>query len=307
MNGNQDPSKDDLQAIQLPNYTNHVCDLCGSDDPIEIPYARLYTGNQPIHVCGNCGFVYVQSRRTSEEIARVWSEEIYGDVYTAVKNPAMIARQTFVSEFLASQVDLVGKKLCDIGAGEGFSLKYLKDQYGILPFGVEPSEKNCARLNEFNIPTYAGTIEEFLVGREGKAYQADVVTIMWTLENCLSCMDMLNGANQMLPVGGRVLVATGSRILVPFKKPLFMYLSGNPADSHCFRFSANALQTALAKAGFRTVETNRYLDSDILCILAEKVPESELIPHRTDHPVEVLSFFERWHHDSIHFLRDWTS
>tara|TARA_E500000331_G_scaffold332333_1_gene355439 strand:- start:1538 stop:2461 length:924 start_codon:yes stop_codon:yes gene_type:complete len=307
MHDNQDALNNDSQVSQSPGYTDYCCDLCGSDDPIEIPYSRIYTGNQPIHICGNCGFVYVRSRRTSDEIARVWSEEIYGDVYTAVKNPAMMARQTFVSEFLASQIDLVGKKLCDIGAGEGFSLKYLKDQYGISPFGIEPSEKNCARLNKFKIPTYAGTIEEFLVSPEGKAYQADVVTIMWTLENCLSCMDMLNGANQLLPVGGRVLVATGSRILVPFKKPLFTYFSKNPADSHCFRFSANSLQTALEKAGFRAVASNRYLDNDILCILAEKVPDSEPITIKKDQPIEVLSFFERWHHDSVHFLKDWNS
>src|SRR5256714_4064521 len=105
---------------EAPHYKEFACDLCGLNEPIEIPYVRLYTGNQPIHICGGCGFVYVRARRSSEEIARVWSEEIYGDVYTAIKNPAMMARQTFVAEFLASRVDLVGRKVCDIGAGEGF-------------------------------------------------------------------------------------------------------------------------------------------------------------------------------------------
>jgi hypothetical protein len=290
---------------QQAGFRDYPCDLCGADDPIEIPHCRLYTAGQAIHICGDCGFVYVRARRSSEEIARVWAEEIYGGVYTAVRNPAVMARQTFVAEFLATNADIAGTKVCDIGAGEGLFLKYLKDQYGVAAFGIEPSTQNCARLGKLGIDSFDGTIEQFVAEPAARSYRADVATIMWTLENCLSCIDMLEGAAALVDVGGKVLVATGSRILVPFKKPLFQYFSHTPADSHCFRFSANALKTALAKAGLRTVATNRYLDNDILCVLAEKVaPGSELAPSK-DHPLEVLSFFERWHQESVHYVRDW--
>jgi len=286
-------------------YKNHSCDLCGSDVPVEIPYSRLYTNNQPIHICGNCGFVYVLARRSSEEIARVWSEEIYGDIYTAVKNPAMIARQTFVAEFIACNADLEGKRVCDIGAGEGFFLNYLREQYQVEPFGIEPSSKNCSRLSEMGIASFQGTVEQFVDSPGGGKYLADIVSIMWTLENCQSCIEMLTAAASLLPVGGKVVVATGSRILVPFKKPLFTYFSNNPTDSHSFRFSSNALQTALAKANFKTICTNRYLDNDILCVIAEKVPEAEVLDAKKDIPIEVLAFFERWHQDSLHYLKGW--
>jgi hypothetical protein len=216
-----------------------------------------------------------------------------------------MARQTFVAEFLATQVDVQGGKVCDIGAGEGFFLKYLKDHYGVSAFGIEPSTRNCARLSDLGIDSFDGTIEQFVASAAARKYRADVVTIMWTLENCLSCIDMLKGAGSLVDVGGKVLVATGSRILVPFKKPLFQYLSHTPADSHCFRFSANALRTALAKAGLRTVATNRYLDNDILCVLAEKADPRDKLEGLKDQPLEVLSFFERWHRESIHYVRDW--
>jgi hypothetical protein len=292
---------------QQAAYRDYPCDLCGADDPIEIPYCRLYTAGQAIHICGECGFVYVRSRRSSEEIARVWAEEIYGGVYTAVRNPAVMARQTFVAEFLATHVDVARKKVCDIGAGEGLFLKYLKDHYSVEAFGIEPSTPNCDRLRKLGIESFDGTIEQFAASPAARSYRADVATIMWTLENCLSCIEMLKGAAALVDVGGKVLVATGSRILVPFKKPLFLYFSHTPADSHCFRFSANALQTALAKAGLRIVATNRYVDNDILCILAEKVaPGTDLQPVK-DRPLEVLSFFERWHRESVHYVRDWAS
>ncbi|CAM8409616.1 Methyltransferase domain containing protein [Candidatus Methylopumilus universalis] len=287
-------------------YIEYACDLCGSDNPIEIPYSRIYSKGQPVHICGDCGFVYIKNRRSSEEIARVWTEEIYGEIYTAIKNPAVIARQTFVAEFLSSNLEIKNKKVFDIGAGEGFFLKYLKDNYGIDPMGVEPSKSNCQRLTELGISNYAGTVEQFVESKQGENYQADIVTIMWTLENCLSCIDMLNCASSLLPIGGKIIVATGSRILVPFKKPLFTYFSSNPTDSHCFRFSANSLQTALAKTGFKIIKTNHYLDNDILCVLAEKTADSNLLEIKKDKPLEVLSFFERWHQDSIYYMADWT-
>jgi 2-polyprenyl-3-methyl-5-hydroxy-6-metoxy-1,4-benzoquinol methylase len=286
-------------------YKDYPCDLCGTDDPIEVPYVRLYTRNQPVHICGSCGFVYVRSRRSSEEIARVWNDELYGTVYTAKKHPAMLPRYTYLAGFLENLFDINGLKVCDIGAGEGLFLKYLKDHHDIVPFGIEPSPANCRELEQLGIDNFVGTIEQFGASAAGKKYRADVVTILWTLENCLSCLDMLEVAAAMLPVGGRILVATGSRILVPFKKPLFYYLSQAPADVHCFRFSANALQTALGKAGFKTVGTNRYLDNDVLCVLGEKVADRSTIQPKKDQPLEVMSYFERWHQDTLHYLSEW--
>jgi hypothetical protein len=270
----------------LSTYTDYPCDLCGADEPIEIPCARLYTGNQPVH------------------IARVWSDDLYGSVYTAIKHPAMMPRYTYVAAFLDTEVGLQGKKVCDIGAGEGLWLKYLRDNHSVEALGIEPSASNCERLDTLGIQSFVGTIEQFGRTRESKGYRADVATILWTLENCLSCIAMLKGAADVLPVGGKLIVATGSRILVPFKKPLFTYLSDAPSDVHCFRFSANSLQTALAKAGFKTIATNRYLDNDILCVLGEKARQGEKLPLKTDQPSAVHAFFERWHQESVHYLAD---
>jgi len=286
-------------------YREYPCDLCGADEAIELPYVRLYTSDQPIHVCGRCGFVYVRSRRPSEEIARVWTEELYGSGYTAKQHPAMMPRYHYVANFLASHVDIAGKKICDIGAGEGFWLKHLVDAHGVEPFGIEPSPSNCTELQQLGLRSFTGTIEQFVASRDAEPYKADVATILWTLENCFSCIDMLRGAASVLPEGGHIVVATGSRILVPFKKPLFMYLSRAPVDVHCFRFSANALQTALAKAGFKTIATNRYLDNDILCVLGQKTDGASSTSTVGDHPLEVLSFFERWHQDTLHYLKYW--
>ena len=36
----------------------HSCDICDEDNPIEIELSD--TDGEPIHVCSNCGFVYVR-------------------------------------------------------------------------------------------------------------------------------------------------------------------------------------------------------------------------------------------------------
>lgn len=279
-------------------YQEFSCDLCGDTEAVEVPHSREYTDGQPVHVCKQCGFVYVKRRRSFKEIANDWSDNIFGSGYTAAI-PAVKARLTFVAEFIEANLGLPDKNVCDIGAGEGLFLDLIRqDRYGASAFGVEPSAQNCERLNKMDIEHYNGTIEEYGQSSIRADRRMDIVTIMWTLENCQSCREMLAGAHQILKDGGHIVVATGSRILVPFKKPLHYYFSRHPADTHPFRFSANTLRGILAVSGFAVTTVNRYIDNDILCMIAEKVDDAQAISWAGDNYLEVYNFFERWHVDT---------
>jgi SAM-dependent methyltransferase len=289
----------------MPNDTNsaykdYPCDICGSGDAIEVPHARMYTANQAVHICRECGFVYVRARRDSAAIADAWSEEIFGGVYTA-RIPAMKARQVYVADFVDVTLGLKGKDVLDIGTGEGQFLEIVRREYAARVFGIEPSKQNCDTLARLGIDHFVGTIEQFTASAAARGYAADIATIKWTLENCESCEQMLRGAHGALRDAGHIVVATGSRILVPFKKPLGRYLSKNPADSHCFRFSANALQSILAKTGFELVHVNQYIDSDILCMIGRRVTAGSTLPMPKDDYRQVADFFERWHAESQHY------
>ena len=269
-----------------------ACDLCGASDAFEVPHAREYTDGQPVHICRACGFVYVKRRRSADEIAATWSDEIFGEGYTA-RIPAVTARLTQVVETLRAETGLDGRDVCEIGAGEGEFLELVRAR-GARVFGIEPSEANCAQMRERGIDCFAGTIERYEEsGAAGSSF--DVVAILWTLENCQDCRRMLAGARALLRPGGHVVVATGSRILVPFKKPLWAYFSANPADTHAFRFSANTLRKALAVSGLRPTYVNRYLDSDVLCVIGERAEPGDW---EGDDALAVHSFFERWHADT---------
>lgn len=277
---------------------DHNCDICGVSEAFEVPHAHLYTGGQPIHICAGCGFVYVRSRRSAEEIASDWSEEVFGNGYTA-RIPAVKARQMYVADFIDVNLGLKEKHLVDIGAGEGQFLEIARDLYGADVFGIEPSSHNCKMLSEAGMESFEGTIESF--AESESSIRADIVTVMWTLENCQSCRSMLTKAHDILNDGGSIVIATGSRILVPFKKPLHDYLSTRSTDLHNFRFSANALQSLLAECSFEVTHLNRYEDTDYLVVIAKKRPEGTPLELKTDDPIKVYDFFDRWHKETIYY------
>ncbi len=275
-------------------YETFSCDLCGTDEAQEIQVARKYTNDQPLHCCSNCGFVYVKRRRSANRIAEVWSDDIYESNYTA-RIPAVKARQTYVAEFIDVELGLKGKTLCDIGGGEGLFLKMvMAPEYGAEVFAIEPSRKNCNMMANDNIETFCGSIEDYCESEMFEGRRFDMATIMWTLENCQSCRRMLDAAYDILKPGGHVVVSTGSRILVPFKKPMHYYLGTNPADSHCFRFSKNTLQGLLAESGFEMVAVNRAIDTDYLVMAGKKTDKVKKIDWQGDDCMEVIDFFVRW-------------
>jgi 2-polyprenyl-3-methyl-5-hydroxy-6-metoxy-1,4-benzoquinol methylase len=285
-------------------YREFPCDVCGETDAVEVPHCQEFLSDGTIHICRRCGLVYAKRRRGAARIAEVWSTDIFGRAYTAAI-PAVRARLVYVAEFLAGSVGTAGKHICEIGAGEGHGLELLRDgRFGASVFGVEPSAANCGRLTSARIEHFQGTMEEYAATPESHRRLFDIVTIQWMLENCEDPRAVLDGVWRILKPDGVVLIATGSRILVPFKKPLHTYFSHLPADTHALRFSANTLRAVLAVSGFRPIGINRFIDHDVLCVIAERTDRSEAIPWRGDPYLDVYSFFERWYVDTKMYFPD---
>lgn len=263
------------------------CDLCGSQAHYQLPEAETY-GSGGVVVCGGCGFVYVPVRRSAAEIAASW-EEIYKSGGYTSRWPMVEARLTYVAEWYGQLYGWNGKSVLEIGAGEGRFLELVRGR-GAYPVGLEPSAAGCQLLRSKDIMAHHGTIE-----RCGKVGSFDVVAILWTLENCQDCIGMLKAARENLAPGGHVLIATGSRILVPFKKRLSTYFSKNPPDCHAFRFSAETLGRALRKAGLHGGAVNDFSQCDWLVRTAEIAPpDLDDSYYGPDDPADILDFFKRW-------------
>ncbi|MBN2053211.1 class I SAM-dependent methyltransferase [Candidatus Woesearchaeota archaeon] len=304
MKNNKSDAKTDSEG-----YEAFACDLCKSTEAYELPYVREYTNGQVLNICKKCGFIYAPKRRSWKRIADAWSNELYGDPkvlsaqsYSAM-NPHVRARLTYICEFTDTYTGgLKGKKLCDIGAGEGEFLQMSKDK-GADVFGIEPSKKNCDLLAKRGFKNFLGAAEDYAthMKKTKDPYRADIVTIMWTLEASQNPKQMLEIAHDILKDGGHIVIGTGSRILVPFKKPLHCFLSTNKVDTHPVHFSFNTLKGLLAATGFELVHANPYVENDILAVVGKKVSKDKKIEWKGDDYLKVADFFMRWHKDSLRY------
>lgn len=288
------------------NKNKIIDDFRGLGDMIEISCSKFYTGGQSLYICKNSGLVRAKNLRTSEQIANAWSNEVYdtnfgNKTYTA-RVPAVKARQTYVTDFIDSNIGLSGKNICDIGAGEGQFFEIIQqNKYQTSCFGIEPSTKNSEEIKKKGFECFCGTIEEYAQSKNFTQKKFDVITIMWTLVNTASCLDMVKLAYDMLKPGGYIVVAEGSRILVPFKKPLNYYFSKLPVDLHPYHFSANSLSNLLKVNGFQVERLNSFIDTDYLCILAKKDQKIHEEEYEVDDYKQVESFFQRWHLETQNF------
>ena len=293
----------------------YPCDICKSNDLARIPSLSKYTGGDKIFTCKNCGFVFVTERRSSDQVANSWSDEIFAtaknpssqsETFTATR-PAIKARLLHVLETANQEIGIENKSLCDIGAGEGVFLNYAKLLFENTElFGIEPSKRNCKILSNLSIKNFQGTIQDYLDASNHQKQLFDIVTILWTLEATQNCVEVMNMIHNILKPNGHIIVATGSRILMPFKKPLQYYVNDKPQDTHCFRFSYNSLTNLLKLTGFSPIFSNRYIDNDILCMIGKKEElkkdQNEILK---DDYHEIINFFDRWAKDSQNYYSKW--
>jgi len=247
------------------------CDLCGADgEPLRVfPDAS---------VCNECGFVYVPVRRSPEEIADDW-ETIYLSGGYDPQWPGVKARLFYVAEWLDAHFDLEGKTLLDIGAGDGTFLDFSAYCDADVS-GIEPSQQNIDKWTEGR--AYHGPWEAV------DPRHHDFCTINWTLENCGNPVGMLKFAAEHADY---VSVATGSRILVPFKKQLSKYLGKEKPDLHAFRWSRQSLAFAMWRAGLQVIEENDWFDRDEMILVGRKIPGER---PESDNPAEIQEYFRLW-------------
>jgi SAM-dependent methyltransferase len=269
-----------MDAKAPASMKRHNCDLCSSNAwaPLPLPDPK------GVGICQVCGFVYVRDRRSAAEIAADWSN-VYGEGYNPDCWPAVRARLYYVKEWIYEHhgYNRPGVSLLDVGAGTGTFLK-LWGHTGVQVHGLEPSSACPDYLTR-------GSVEDDI-----DLGQNDFVTVLWTLENTHDPIKVLDYARRRCKPDGRVIVATGSRLLVPFKKPLSTYLGDNSPDLHCFRWSVNTLHAAFRKAGLVPCRENPYAECDWLVVSA--IPAGDTPPSKTqlpyDPPQDVANFFKDW-------------
>jgi len=216
------------------------------------------------------------------------------------KSPIFESRYCFATRFIQNFLngELKDKKFFDVGIGEGQLLEKLAS-FGAVPYGVDSSRRNSELLKQKEIPHYFGTIESYDADASVKKPYYDFATILFVLQNSQSATEMLRATYNLLREDGYLFIQMGSRIMVPFKKPMGTYFAKGSQDLQPYHFSIATLHNMLAKCGFKIVHTNNYWDDDLMFIIAQKQPENQMVKPILEDYMAVLEWFERWHAETL--------
>lgn len=278
-----------------------INDYKGQGEYVYVPDIKKLTKGNKLTISKYSGLVSVIKRRSSKQIANIWSKKLFGKKFSkktySPKIPAVISRLHYVVETIVSNIKIKGKSICDVGAGEGDFLNLLiKKKLSNNFFAIEPSAKNCKLLSKKKISNFNGTIEEYY--KKNKKKKFDITTFTWTLCNTSDCFEVIKTASKLTKLNGYVVIAESSRILVPFKKPIHMYLSNYDQDTHAFHFSKNSLLNLLRINYLEPHFVNRYIDTDYLVVIAKKINKIDNRKIKLDNFKKVQSFFKDWYLDS---------
>ena len=129
--------------------------------------------------------------------------------------------------------------------------------------------------------------------------------LLWTLCNCVKPIDVLNSIHSSLKRNGLLLIAESSRILVPYKKPIYNFFVSEheTKNTHPWFFSYNSLSNLLEISGFSIIDANRYYDENDLVVIAQKKDKKKHIPKiKIDKIQDVKKFLKDWERISF-FLK----
>lgn len=183
--------------------------------------------------------------------------------------------------------------VADFAAGQGVFLDLFRSYSPTFRlFGTEHSPLLSRAMRDRGLDIQ----ETAVTGSMEPTFIADVATLNWTLSCCQSPYDVVMGVRSHLPVGGYMVIAESSRVLVPFKKSLRDLLGvTHPTHVHPWYFSAKSLCALVVASGFQVEWINRFFDSDVLLVIARKtdLPSMDHLIE-IDHPDDVKEFFTEY-------------
>ena len=276
-------------------------------DAVPIPGLDRYVfRGQTLFVDQKTGLLTSPRKMSAAEIVDYWSSKIFSssdpEDYSAL-NPfaqgrllySLLTFRKFLSE--AGRMP-TSPHLCDFATGQGVLLD-LARQFALdwTLSGTEDSAVLASSLVSRGhnvVRTGLGLGDSNVAQKIGA--NPNLGAICWTLCNCIDPIAVLSQVHETLAEDSYLCVAESSRILVPFRKSLGDLLSRtHPADTHPFYFSRRSLAALLKVTGFEPVFFNRYFDSDVLIIIAKKLPSVERAQQiEVDEPKTVIEFMEKW-------------
>ena len=270
-----------------------------------------------VYISKKTGLIFHKPKISTDKVLKFWSEKIfsnkidYKNLTYSSENITMKSRHFYCANF--SKKYLIKKNLnyCDFGTGEGNFLKeVLSINKNININFTEFSKKNILlilkdlkskKLRNYNF--HNGPIEH--VDRNKNIKNINFGSLLWTLCNCIDPIEVLKSIHKKMSKSSHLLIAESSRILVPFKKPIYNYFNiyNHTENTHPWHFSFNSLSNLLELSGFRIVHHNRFYDENDMVVIAKKRNLNSKPKFIKDDYKKIKLFLKKWKENSF-FLKN---
>lgn len=240
------------------NHPNAICQLCGilcqpflstSTDGFSETFLEGDLGKAlPVLIldrCPSCGSLWCADNRQDENVLlntyAMLTDSYFDDI---MESPASYAKLFDLLELYLHRYS-PGKRICDLGCGDGGFLSHLNSYWE--RFGIEPSKRAAEKACQRGLNVQAGT---FNTCSEGSEY--DSIVAIDVIEHLLDPLSTLKNIRTRLRSGGIFIAVTGDSQAwtASVAGPQWSYLTWG---GHVSVLSATALRSFLEKSGF-TIE-----------------------------------------------------
>lgn len=245
---------------------NTLCNLCGGTEAKQ----KYQVENFYIVQCVNCGLVYlnnVVNISREQDLYENYYEKSFSDDYRWNSPDTGLRRLWEINNQRLAAIKKICKpgKLIDIGCGQGFFLKHMKDD-GFSPTGIDLSGravKFCRQnlgltANQQNINNGFNSDEKY-----------DTVTMWHILEHLSDPVGILKNSRNLLNKDGVLIIEVPNIISLKFllASDKNRWIGGNHPRFHKYFFSNKTLIHLLKIAGYSRIKKlnlNYNISSDSL-------------------------------------------
>ncbi len=232
------------------------CCVCDTDNAEKIGSGydfEYFTGPDLFNVyhCRECGNVYLNPRPDVSEFERIYppnyhsldfSEENYSFVHK-------IRSRLEANRLLRYCKDIpANAKILDVGCGDGFHLKLLK-QFGNKSWtleGIDLDSRAVAIASKTGLTIHHGSVEDLNLGDN----QYDLVYTIQTIEHVANPDEFLAAIFCILKPGGRLVIVTDNTDSIDFAWFKKSYWGGYHFPRHWNLFNPKSLTRLAHKTGY---------------------------------------------------------
>lgn len=255
------------------------CALCESADQSVFNESNSETVHTRNVICNRCGLIFVSPRLSEPEYLAYYADGDY------VKDHYGLARAEDIDEVISwrgrrakekidcfPEIFCLAKNALEIGAGVGVFLDELKNRYGTIVAGIEPSKKfaEIARAR-FNIPIFEGTLQSFMKN-EKAADRFDLVIMDQVIEHLYHPLETLRAAASLLVPNGYLYV--GAPNIASPKHPRDEFFIG----PHVYTFNPWTITLMLWRAGLKVVRMQTPSASPLYLIATPISNPAPMVP-----------------------------